>query len=59
MDGMLVIGMTLAAMALAVLLILQLRRRYGSSNGRDGAEGGFSHHGNDSCDGGGDGGGGD
>ena len=51
-----------AAMALAVLLMLHLRRRYGSGNGGDGGgDSGYSHHGNDDggCDGGGDGGGGD
>lgn len=63
MDGMLVLGMMFAAMALAVLLMLHLRRRYGSgSDGSDGiggggGDGGHSHH--DGCDGGGDGGGGD
>ena len=63
MDGMLVIGMMFAAMALAVVLILQLRRRYGSGNGGDGGDSGYSghsHHDHDGgCDGGGDGGGGD
>ena len=56
MDGMLVIGMTVAAAVLAVLLVLQLRRRYGARGGYDGDG---TCHGNHDDGGGGDGGGGD
>ena len=60
MDGMLAIGTILAAMALAVLLVLHMRKRYGTGNGGDALHGGDAHHGNGDggCDGGGDGGGG-